>query len=70
VKKSRKISGWSAIGLKSSFVFLIFLSYLLISPYNFFKKHILVSKFIFFIVFFRREGVVGFQLRKLVLGKI
>jgi len=46
VKKSCKISGKSAIGLKGSFVSLIFLSYLLIL-----KKHILVSKFSFLFFF-------------------
>ena len=58
MKKSCKISGRSAIGLKGSFVSLIFLSYLLIL-----KKHILASKFSFLLFFFsffffwRRESV-------------
>ena len=47
MKKSCKISGRSAIGLKGSFVSLIFLSYLLIL-----KKHILASKFSFLLFFF------------------
>jgi hypothetical protein len=38
VKTSGKIDGRSAVDLKSSFVSLVFLSYLLIGPYNFFKN--------------------------------
>jgi hypothetical protein len=70
VKKSCKISGRSAIGLKGSFVSLIFLSYLLILK----KTHlgIKIQFSLFFLVFFfwRRESVTGFWLRKLALWKI
>jgi hypothetical protein len=60
VKTSGKIDGRSAVDLKSSFVSLVFLSYLLIGPYNFFKKFIWCQTLFFFFSFWRRERVARF----------
>jgi hypothetical protein len=75
VKKSSKKGGRFVIGWKCLFASLIFLRYLLIGPYIFFKN-ILVWNFIFlFFSFFsveERERVARFWLRekKLALRKI
>jgi len=55
MKKSGKIDGRSATDLKSSFVFLVFLSYLLIGLYNFFKNTFWCQTF-FFSFLEEREG--------------
>jgi len=60
VKKSGKIEGRSATDLKSSFVFLVFLSYLLIGPYNFFKNTFWCQTLFFFFSFWKRERVARF----------
>jgi len=64
VKKSGKIDGRSAIDLKSLFVFLVFLSYLLIGPYHFFKNTFWYQTLFLFFFFGGERGLLDSSLKR------